>query len=62
MVSILDKKLFNSEYSTQWRAEVDYLKQNGINYTFVKRINGIPTYKYEKSRALFTLLSVFYCR
>ena len=56
----LDKKLFDSEYATQWRDEVNFLKQNGINYTFVKRIKDIPTYKYTKSGELFMLLSTFY--
>ena len=46
---MIDKKLFDSEYSTQWRDEVDFLKENGINYTFAKRNNGISTYKYKKT-------------
>ena len=48
------------EYSTQYRKEVDYLKSKGIKYSFVKRINDIPTYKYTKSRELFLALSTFY--
>lgn len=57
---MIDKKLFDSEYSTQWRDEVDFLKKNGINYTFVKRNNGISTYKYEKTSELFSKLTSFY--
>ena len=59
-VIIINKNLFDMEYSTQYRKEVDYLKSKGIKYSFVKRINGIPTYKYTKSRELFLALSTFY--
>jgi hypothetical protein len=37
-----------------------FLKENGINYTFVKPINGITTWKYEKTSELFEALSKFY--
>ena len=57
---MIDKKLFDSEYSTQWRDEVDFLKENGINYTFVKRNNDISTYKYKKTSELFSALTYFY--
>lgn len=60
MISILDKKLFDSEYATQWRDEVNYLKTKGINYTFAKRNNEISTYKYKKTGELFRQLSYFY--
>lgn len=59
---MIDKKLFDSEYSTQWRDEVDFLKENGINYTFVKRNNNISTYKYEKTSELFSKLTYFYAQ
>lgn len=59
---MIDKKLFDSEYSTQWRDEVDFLKQNGINYTFVKRNNNISTYKYKKTSELFSKLAYFYAQ
>ena len=57
---MIDKKLFDSEYSTQWRDEVDFLKENGVNYTFVKRNNDISTYKYTKTSELFSALTYFY--
>lgn len=57
---MIDKKLFDSEYQTQWRDEVDFLKSVGIRYSFVKRINGINTYKYKKCGELFTQLAIFY--
>lgn len=60
MIYILNKKLFDSEYNTQNRKEVDYLKENGIDYTFVKRDNEISTYKYKKTSALFKVLEIFY--
>ena len=59
---MIDKKLFDSEYSTQWRDEVDFLKENGVNYTFVKRNDGISTYKYEKTSELFSKLTYFYAQ
>ena len=60
MSDLKDKKLFDMEYSTQVRSEMEYLKSCGIKYTFVKRLNGIPTYKYEKSERLFDALRLYY--
>lgn len=57
---MIDKKLFDSEYSTQWRDEVDYLKSVGIDYAFVKREQGISKYKYKKTGELFRQLAIFY--
>ena len=54
------KKRFDFEYATSYKAEVEYLKSNGVNYTFVKDIDGISTYKYKKTYELFDLLSSFY--
>lgn len=59
---MLDKKLFDSEYSTQWRDEVDFLKSKGIDYAFVKRNNNIATYKYTKTPELFYNLAYFYAK
>ena len=60
MSDLKDKKLFDMEYSTQIRSEMEYLKSCGIKYTFVKRLNSIPTYKYEKSEQLFDALRLYY--
>ena len=57
---MLDKKLFDMEYSTQNKNEVDFLKLCGIEYTFVKKINDIKLYKYTKNKKLFDALGVFY--
>lgn len=59
---MIDKNLFDNEYSTQWRDEVDYLKSVGIRYSFVKREQGISRYKYKKSSELFNQLAIFYCQ
>lgn len=59
---MVHKKLFDSEYSTQWRDEVNFLKNNGINYTFVKRNDNISTYKYKKTSELFYKLACFYAQ
>lgn len=56
----MDKKLFDMEYRTQWRDEVDFLKSVGIRYTYVLRENGISIYKYTKTGELFRQLAIFY--
>lgn len=54
-------KKFDKEYSTQWMKEVEWLKKNGIKYTFVKTDeNNITTYKYKKTSKLFKSLMDFY--
>ena len=55
-----NKTKFDKEYSTQWNKERDYLKEHGIEYSFVKEINGISTYKYKKNSELFKALNSFY--
>ena len=55
-------KKIDKEYSTQWVEEMKFLQRNGIPYSFVKDYNGITTYKYKKTKELFTLLSRFYDR
>ena len=53
-------KQFDKEYQTQYPAEVIWLTEHGIRYSFVKDINGISTYKYKKNRKLFKSLFEFY--
>lgn len=53
-------KKFDKEYSTQWIKEVQWLSSQGIKYSFVKVINNITTYKYEKTSELFKALAIFY--
>lgn len=53
-------KKFDKEYSTQWISEVEWLKKCGIDYTFVKVIDNITTYKYEKNYKLFIALAYYY--
>ena len=55
-------KKFDSEYSTQYVKEMQYLLQNNIKYTFVKEIDGITTYKYKKTPELFRILEIFYTK
>lgn len=55
-------KKFDKEYSTQYTPEMKFLLEQGIKYTFVKEINGVTTYKYEKSPELFKTLEVFYTK
>lgn len=51
---------FDKEFSTQFLPEAIWLKRHGIRYTFVKTVNGLTTYKYEKNSALFRALAEFY--
>lgn len=51
---------FDKEYSTQWIDEVNFLKEHGVRYSFVKTKDGISTYKYTKNLKLFHALSLFY--
>ena len=53
---------FDKEYSTQYNKERDYLRECGIDYIFVKEINGVSTYKYEKNEKLFLALAKFYSK
>ena len=56
-------KKFDKEYSTQWLKEVEWLKEKGIKYTFVKTDeNNITTYKYSKTSVLFKELAIFYAQ
>lgn len=52
-------KKFDKEYSTQYVPEMKYLQSKGINYSFVKEVNGITTYKYTKTSDLFKALVFF---
>lgn len=54
------KRKYDHEYQTEWIKEKEYLSQNGIRYTFVKLIDGVSVYKYEKTETLFNLLAQFY--
>ena len=53
---------FDKEYSTQYTPEMKFLLEQGIKYTFVKEINGVTTYKYEKTPKLFKALETFYTK
>ena len=53
-------KTFDKEYSTQYIKEMKYLQSKGINYSFVKNIQEVTTYKYKKTPELFLALVSFY--
>ena len=56
------KYVFDKEYSTQWRREVQYLEEKGIAYTYAKKHYKYPIirYKYTKTPELFLALAEFY--
>ncbi len=54
------KRKFDYEYSTQYVKEMKYLEALGIQYNFVKDVDGVTTYKYTKTSKLFKALMIFY--
>lgn len=58
----IPKTVFDKEYSTQWRREVKFLEDKGINYTYAKKHSKYPIirYKYTKTPELFLALTEFY--
>lgn len=55
-------KKYDKEYSTQYTPEKKYLLSVGIKPTFIKTINNVTTYKYEKTPELFHFLEFFYAQ
>ena len=53
-------KKYDKEYSTQYTPEKEYLLSKGIQPSFVKIINEVTTYKYQKTSELFNILAIFY--
>lgn len=58
----IPKYIFDKEYSTQWKREVKFLEDKGINYTYAKKHYKYPiiTYKYTKTPELFLALAEYY--
>lgn len=61
-VEKVPKYVFDKEYSTQWRREVQFLEDKGIAYTYAKKHYKYPIirYKYTKTPELFLALAEFY--
>lgn len=61
---VVPKKAFDSEYMTEWRREVQFLRSKGIRYTHVRVKNDygvrIRQYKYTKTPELFKALYEYY--
>lgn len=54
-------KKFDKEYSTQWMREVEWLREHGIPYNFVKvDENKVTSFKYTKTKELFKALFDLY--
>lgn len=58
----IPKHVFDKEYSTQWKREVEFLAEKGIDYVYAKRHYKYPVtkYKYTKTPELFLALTEFY--
>jgi hypothetical protein len=53
------KLVFDKSYTTTWVREQQWLTNHGIRYQWVGVINGITTFKYKKTMALFASLADF---
>ena len=62
VTKIIPNQAYDCEYMTEWKREVSFLKEHGIEPTFVKYANkyNIKMYKYTKTPELFRLLTLFY--
>ena len=62
MENSIPKYVFDKEYSTQWRREVEFLEAKGINYVYAKKHfkYHVIRYKYTKTPELFRALAEFY--
>lgn len=58
----IPKYVFDKEYSTQWKREVQFLEDKGIAYTYAKKHYKYPIirFKYTKTPELFLALAEFY--
>lgn len=61
-VTSIPKVAFDMEYATQFKREMYFLREAGINPVFIKKVGeyNIPTYKYTKTPELFAELAKFY--
>ena len=58
----LPNKAFDLEYSTQFKREMQYLKDHGFTCSYIKKTKdyGVPVYKYTKTPELFRAVAAFY--
>lgn len=58
----IPRRAFDSDYTTQYVREVNYLRDSGFKYVSESEIGDyhIRTYRYRKSSALFDAVSKFY--
>ena len=61
-IGVTEIKKFDNEYQTDLPLEVAYLKECGIRYSFVKVVNNVTVWKYEKTEALGLALAQFWKR
>lgn len=59
---IIPKKIYDKEYATQWKREVDFLETKDIAYSYASRHPqyNVTRYKYTKTPELFLALAEFY--
>lgn len=56
----INKIKIDAEYSCTWQKEQQFLSDHGIEYTFVKVVDGVTIWKYRKDYRLFDTLKDFY--
>ena len=56
------KFVYDKEYSTQYKPEVEYLENHGIVPSYIKEhpVYRVKTFKYTKTAKLFRALTFFY--
>lgn len=52
----------DKEYQTMYFEEVKFLREQGVEPSFEKQIDGIKIFKYTKSPQLFNQLGIFYAQ
>ena len=56
----IKRKHFDKEYSTTFLREVEYLKKQGIEPCYIKKVDNTIICKFEKTKKLFEVLSNYY--
>lgn len=56
----MKRKHFDKEYSSTFLEEVKFLKLNGIEPSYIKKVDDTIIYKFTKTSILFKTLAKFY--
>ena len=56
----MNKVRIDDEYSCVFMPEAKFIRDNGIRFAYVKKVNGLTIYKLKKTKELFEVLAKFY--